>query len=81
MQAKKFVDLSGEEQINQVKARFQHKPGQGWFTPEGLYAGKEPSQVIAALIDLEAAEIEAVGDCMGGCCMVPPKFEDFVRKP
>lgn len=81
MQTVKFVDLSSEEQLAQVKARFAYKPGQGWFTPEGLYVGKDAGQVIAALIDLEAAEIEAVGDCMGGCCMVPPMLEDFVRKP
>lgn len=81
MQAVKFVDLSGDEQLAQIKERFQYKPAQGWFTPEGLYVGQDAGQVIRALIDLEAAEIEAVGDCMGGCCMVPPKLEDFVRKP
>ena len=45
----------------------------------GVFAGKDEGDVIAALIDLEDAEINAVGDCMSGCCMVQPKFEDFVR--
>lgn len=81
MHTQKFVDLPPEEQLEQVKARFHYRPGKGWFAPEGLYVGQDSGQVIAALIDLEAAEIEAIGDCMGGCCMVPPKLEDFVRKP
>ena len=76
----KFVDLPRELQVEQVKARFQQRQT-GWFTAEGLYAGKDTEEVIAALIDLETAEIEAIGDCMSGCCMVQPKLEDFVRKP
>ena len=76
----KFVDLPRQLQEDQVRARFQHRQT-GWFTAEGLYAGRNIEEVIAALIDLEAAEIEAIGDCMSGCCMVQPKLEDFVRTP
>ena len=76
----KFVDLPRQLQEDQVRARFQHRQT-GWFTTRGLYAGRDIEEVIAALIDLEAAEIEAIGDCMSGCCMVQPKLEDFVRTP
>ena len=44
-----------------------------------IIVGAAVDDVIAALIDLEDAEINAVGDCMSGCCMMQPKFEDFVR--
>ena len=74
----KFVDLTRTLQEDQVRARFQQRQT-GWFTAEGLYVGKDTEEVIAALIDLEAAEIEAIGDCMSGFCMVQPKLEDFVR--
>jgi len=77
----KFIDLPKERQRAEVKARFQHRGGAGWFTPEGVFAGATEAEVIAALIDLEEAEINAIGDCMGGCSMVSPRLEDFVRKP
>ena len=79
MAEKKFIDLSREQQLAEVHSRFQFRQGSGWYTAGGVFAGKDESDVIAALIDLEDAEINAVGDCMSGCCMVQPKFEDFVR--
>jgi hypothetical protein len=75
----KFVDWTKAAQIEAVKARFQYRKGAGWFTPEGIFAGKNETDVIGALIDLEEAEINAIGDCMGGCCMVSPQLGDFVR--
>lgn len=81
MQDVKFVDLSQDEQNETVRSRFQWREGSGWFTADGIFAGSCEADVIAALIDLEAAEINAIGDCMSGCCMVAPKFEDFVRTP
>ncbi len=75
----KFVDLTRKQQEEQVNSRFQFQENAGWFTPEGVFAGKSVEDVIAALIDLEEAEINAIGDCMTGCCMVPPRLEDFVR--
>jgi hypothetical protein len=77
----KFIDLSREQQIEEVRKRFQYREGLGWHTMDGSYAGANEDDVIAALIDLEEAEINAVGDCMSGFCMIQPKFEDFVRKP
>lgn len=76
----KFVDLSKEAQIATVRARFQRRERAGWFSAEGAYVGKDEDDVVAALIDLEAAEINAIGDCMSGCCMVAPRLEDFVRR-
>lgn len=81
MDDRKFVDLSPQEQQRQVHARFRFRQGAGWFTAEGEFAGATEADVITALIDLEAAEIDAIGDCMSGCCMVQPKLADFVRKP
>ena len=81
MSERKFVDLSREEQTAAVRSRFCFRPDQGWCTPEGAFVGKDEGDVIAALIDLEEAEINAIGDCMTGCCMVQPRLEDFVRKP
>ena len=81
MQADKFIDLTREQQREQVSNRFQFREGAGWYTPEGIFAGRSAEDVIAALIDLEEAEINTMGDCMTGCCMVPPRLEDFVRKP
>ena len=81
MQDVKFVDLPADQQIEAVRNRFQWREGTGWFTAEGTFAGAREAEVVAALIDLEAAEIAAIGDCMGGCCMVAPKLEDFVRRP
>lgn len=81
MQDRKFVDLSLDEQKEAVRNRFQWREGSGWFTADGIFAGSHDADVIAALIDLEAAEINAIGDCMSGCRMIAPKLEDFVRKP
>lgn len=80
MQSNKFVDLTQKAQIEEVKARFHYREGEGWFTPEGHFAGTNEADVIKALIDLEEAEINAIGDCMGGCSMVAPRLEDFVKK-
>lgn len=77
----KFIELPREQQIAEVEQRFQFREGLGWYTKEGTFAGINDNDVIAALIDLEEAEINAVGDCMSGFCVVQPKFEDFVRKP
>ena len=76
----KFVDLPKEARIAAVRARFQFREGAGWFTAHGAFVGKDEDDVVAALIDLEAAEIDAIGDCMSGCCMVAPRLEDFVRR-
>lgn len=76
----KFADLSVEEQVKAVRDRFHLRDGCGWFTPDGVFAGATETDVIDALIDLEDAEINAIGDCMGGCAMISPKLEDFVRK-
>jgi len=76
----KFIDLSREEQKADVHNRFQYREGAGWYTSEGLFAGKNEADVIAALIDLEDAEINAVGDCMTGFCTMQPKLEHFTRK-
>ncbi len=80
MHGDKFVDLTTEQQREAVKVRFQYREGLGWFTGEGIFAGATEADVIGALIDLEEAEINAIGDCMGGCCMVSPQLGDFVRK-
>ena len=45
-----------------------------------VFAGKSEEDVIAALLALEEAEIAGIGDCMGGCPMISPKLQDFVRK-
>ena len=81
MHGDKFVDLTAEQQQQAVKVRFQYREGLGWFTEEGIFAGANVADVIGALIDLEEAEINAIGDCMAGCSMVSPRLEDFVRKP
>ncbi|ADW18144.1 hypothetical protein Despr_1996 [Desulfobulbus propionicus DSM 2032] len=77
----KFIDLPREQQLAEVHSRFQYREGSGWYTGEGVFAGRDEADVIAALIDLEDAEINAVGDCMTGYCPLQPKLEDFVRKP
>ncbi len=77
---KKFVDLSLEEQIRHVAACFSYQEGKGWFSNEGEFAGMSLEKVIAALIDFEDAEINAIGDCMSGYCLTQPKLSDFVRK-
>ena len=81
MQDVKFVDLSLDEQKEAIRNRFEWRKGVGWFTAEGIFAGSGEEDVIAVLVELEAAEISAIGDCMSGCCMVAPRLEDFVRKP
>ena len=81
MHTDKFIDLPQAQQKEQVRNRFQFREKAGWFTPQGLFVGSTMEDVIAALIDLEEAEINTIGDCMTGCCVVPPRLEDFVRKP
>ncbi|MGD9947976.1 MAG: hypothetical protein AB7U29_05790 [Desulfobulbus sp.] len=76
----KFIELPWEQQIAEVQKRFQFREGDGWYTMEGDFAGINEKDVIAALIDFEEAEINAVGDCMTGFGMVQPSFADFVRK-
>ena len=78
---KKFIDLSLEEQKAHVHEHFEHRQEDGWYTKKGEFAGANEKDVIAALIDFEEAEINSIGDCMGGICVIQPKFEDFVRKP
>jgi hypothetical protein len=80
MHGDKFVDLPQAKQLKEVHARFRYHAGQGWFTPEGLFCGPTEDDVICALIDLEEAEINAIGDCMTGSCMLSPSLADFVRK-
>lgn len=77
----KFIDMPREEQIAEVRNRFQFREGSGWYTRDGAFAGAHEDDVIAALIDLEEAEINAIGDCMTGFSVIPPKFDNFVRKP
>ena len=77
----KFNELPQEQQITEIRKQFQFREGDGWYAKDGTFAGANEADVIAALIDLEEAEINAVGDCMSGFCMVQPKLEDFVRKP
>ncbi len=77
----KFVALSLSEQKEYIHANFIKKPGQGWFTLDGEYAGANQQDVIKALIDLEDEKINTMGDCMTGMCVTPPKLSDFVRKP
>ncbi|MGI6656422.1 MAG: hypothetical protein ACOX5Z_06300 [Desulfobulbus sp.] len=75
-----FSTLSAAEQRHEVRRRFHLQEGVGWHSGEGVFVGTTEEDVIAALIDLEEAEINAIGDCMGGCPMIQPKLEDFVRK-
>ncbi len=75
----KFIELPKEQQIAEVHQRFEYREDLGWYTKEGSFAGANEGDVIAALIDLEEAEINAVGDCMSGFCQIQPKFEDLVR--
>ncbi len=76
----KFFSLSREAQEQHVRDNFEHRGNSGWFTQEDTFAGATINDVIAALIDLEDATINAVGDCMSGFCVTPPKLDDFVRK-
>lgn len=75
----KFIELPEAQQIAAVHQQFAFREGTGWYTREGSFAGANERDVIAALIDFEEAEINAVGDCMSGFCQIQPKFEDFVR--
>nr|WP_320009497.1 hypothetical protein [uncultured Desulfobulbus sp.] len=77
----KFIDQPFEEQSAEVHKRFEYRGDSGWYTAKGEFAGANEKDVIAALIDFEEAEINSIGDCMGGICVIQPKFEDFVRKP
>ncbi len=81
MTDRKFCDLSDQEQRDEVHKRFVFRENAGWFTPEGIFAGLTEEDVTAALLDLEEAEINAIGDCMGGCSMIEPRLENFVRQP
>ncbi len=81
MNKQKFVELSPDEQHKHVAEKFEFKKEKGWFTADGLFAGRSTEDVIAALIDLEDAEINSIGDCMTGFCVTPPTLEQFVRKP
>jgi hypothetical protein len=76
----RLVDLTAEQRNRLVRERFSFREGAGWFTPEGVFAGRNEAAVFTALLDLEEAEINAIGDCMTGACMVMPRLEDFVRK-
>ncbi len=78
----KFIDLPEDEQRSYVHEHFTFDAKQeGWLNNEGLFCGRHEDDVIAALIDLEDAEINSIGDCMSGYCVTPPKLADFVRKP
>jgi len=77
----KFIDLPQQAQVAHVHDHFDFRQEAGWYTKEGEFAGANEQDVIAALIDLEEAEINSIGDCMTGFCVVQPKFTDFVRKP
>ncbi len=81
MYSGKFVDCSVEEQQAFVRNTFSFTDHKGWFSNEGIFVGLTIEDVIKALIDLEHAEINSIGDCMTGFCVTPPKIEDFVRKP
>ncbi len=80
MYTDKFVNLSDSKKKDYINDKFIYKAEQGWFTPEGEYAGADMKEVIEVLIDLEDAEINSIGDCMSGMCVSPPKLSDFVRK-
>ncbi|WP_028579929.1 hypothetical protein [Desulfogranum japonicum] len=76
----KFISLSREAQEKHVQEHFKYKESSGWYTADNEFAGSTIGDVIAALIDLEDAEINSIGDCMSGFCVTPPKLRDFVRK-
>ncbi|WP_319550181.1 hypothetical protein [Desulfogranum marinum] len=81
MYSGKFIDKTQEEQQAHVRQNFAYTDNQGWFSLDGEFAGATLEDVIKALIDLEDAEINSIGDCMSGFCVTPPKLSDFVRKP
>ena len=75
-----FSSLSEAEKRQRVHAEFRYEPATGWWSADGVFAGASEDDVIAALLDLEEAEIAGIGDCMGGCPIVSPKLQVFVRK-
>ena len=75
-----FSSLPREQQLSRVREEFFYTDKSGWFSKDGLFVGRTEYEVIAALLDLEEAEIACIGDCMGGSPMIAPKLEDFVRK-
>ena len=77
--AKLFSTLSPAEQRQLVHKDFRYDQESGWWSADGVFAGKSEEDVIAALRELEEAEISSIGDCMGGCSMISPKLQDFVR--
>ena len=77
---KLFAAMSPAEQLQHVHAAFCYDAASGWWSADGIFAGKTEGDVIAAVLDLEEAEIAGIGDCMGGCPMITPKLQDFVRK-
>lgn len=77
---KLFAALSPAEQLQHVHTAFRYESASGWWSADGIFAGKTEGDVIAALLDLEDAEIAGIGDCMRGCPMITPKLQDFVRK-
>ena len=81
MYSGKFIDKTQEEKQTYVQQHFTYTENQGWFSLEGEFAGVTLEAVVQALIDLEDAEINSIGDCMSGFCVTPPKLSDFVRKP
>ncbi|WP_028584890.1 hypothetical protein [Desulfogranum mediterraneum] len=81
MLSEKFVQQDPAAQEAYVRAHFSYRPDQGWFSREDEFCGTSVAEVIRALIDLEDAEINSIGDCMSGYCVTPPKLSDFVRKP
>lgn len=81
MYSGKFIDKTQEEQQAYVQQNFTYTDNQGWFSQDGEFAGMSLEDVVKALVDLEDAEINSIGDCMSGFCVTPPKLSDFVRKP
>ncbi len=75
-----FSSLPREQQLTRVREEFLYKKESGWFNKEDVLIGRTEDEVIAALLDLEDAEIASIGDCMGGSPMIAPKLENFARK-
>ena len=81
MYSGKFIDKTQDEKQAYVQQHFTYTENQGWFSQEGEFAGGTLEAVVLALVDLEDAEINSIGDCMSGFCVTPPKLSEFVRKP
>ncbi len=80
MYSGKFVDLSKKERELFINEKFKYDTASNaWYTAKGEFAGSSVEDVVEALIDLEDAEINSIGDCMTGFCVTPPKLSDFVR--